>query len=149
VNVCDPERCDLPHPGPCRAEQPDNDPVGEGFLFGIELKSMAEAFGDVLLVKPSVEFSPLVLLPFRVGDAIGRPDLAPGPTAEDFEHRQVVLDGGAREPFGDKVIHEELRILDQGFHIHDAPFGGEDAEVMQGVTVIILCGFGEAHDLRT
>jgi hypothetical protein len=59
--------------------------------------------------------------------SIGHPDLVPGSTAVDFENRQVELDGGVREPFGDQVIHEELGILDQGFKVHDAPFGGEDA----------------------
>jgi hypothetical protein len=72
----------------------------------------------------------------------------PGPTAEDFEYRQLELDGGAREPFVDEVINEELGILDHRFHVHDTPLGGEDAEVVKGVTIIVLSGFREAGDLR-
>jgi len=112
-----PERGNLPHPCPRFAEEPDDDAVGEGFLFGIKFKGMTEAFGYVLLVKPTVELFPLVLFSFPTGDAVGHSDLVPGPTAEDFEHGQIELDGGARERFGDQVIHEELGVLDQGFHV--------------------------------
>jgi hypothetical protein len=39
-------------------------------------------------------------------------------------------------------------IWSDGFHVHCAPLGGEDAEVVEGVTVTVLGDFREADDIR-
>jgi hypothetical protein len=45
---------------------------------------------------------------------------------------------------GEAMSHS---ICFDGFHVHDsAPIDGEDAEVVKGVTVIVLGSFGEADD---
>jgi hypothetical protein len=86
---------------------------------------------------------------FCIGDAVGHLNLDAGLTAEDFEYRDVELDLGAQEPFGDSVTHEKLCILYSCFHAHDAALNREDAAVMKGIPAIFLGGFREEDDLRS